>query len=135
MRLLYFLPIIGAVVGALEFLSTLTRAQSAPQQAAGAAMAVAYALLPYIFARGMVELVERPAQQPGAMFVSPGIQPQPAPADPLTAEESDALKAKRTRRFLIGAMLVLAFFVFAAVSIYNEQSGQLQFSEPFPDAR
>lgn len=90
MRGLYILPILGALLGGLEFLSTMAQASSAPQQAAGAAMAVAAAVLPYVLVRAMVEMTERPAQEPPKPK-RPRIQPMPgstpeAPPPPPPAE-------------------------------------------------
>lgn len=43
-------------VAGLEFFDSLISAASAPQQAAGAAMAMCWAILPYVFARAAAEL-------------------------------------------------------------------------------
>lgn len=47
---------VGALIGGLMFMDTLMRATSAPQQSAGAAIAVAWAVLPYCFARAVSEI-------------------------------------------------------------------------------
>jgi hypothetical protein len=52
MKVLWWLTIVGVVAGTLALLGTLV-ANGAPQQAAGAAMAVAFAALPYCFARAV----------------------------------------------------------------------------------
>lgn len=51
----YILTMIGTVIGGFILLSTLG-ADSAPQQAAGAAMAVACGVLPYCFARAIEKI-------------------------------------------------------------------------------
>jgi hypothetical protein len=48
---LWLLPIGGALAGALTFVEMYYLADSAPQQAAGAAMAATWAILPYVVAR------------------------------------------------------------------------------------
>lgn len=50
-RFSYIFVLIGALIGGWELLNTFAFAESAPQQGAGAAMALAWAVLPYIFAR------------------------------------------------------------------------------------
>lgn len=57
-RLAYIFVIIGVAIGGWELLNTLAFAESAPQQAAGAAMALAWAVLPYCFARAVEKLGE-----------------------------------------------------------------------------
>lgn len=52
-RIVYLLPIVGALLGAFVLLTTLSGAQGAPQEAAGAAIACALGLLPYVFARAV----------------------------------------------------------------------------------
>lgn len=41
----------GALFATFQFSSALTTSESAPQQAAGSAMALCYAVIPYVFAR------------------------------------------------------------------------------------
>ncbi len=55
-KLFYLLAFIGALIGALDFIGTMGAAESAPQQAAGAAMAMAWAVLPYVCARAMEKM-------------------------------------------------------------------------------
>jgi hypothetical protein len=52
MKMFWWLAIIGAVAGAIGLVSTFA-ANGAPQQAAGAAIAVALAVLPYCLARAV----------------------------------------------------------------------------------
>ena len=53
-----------AGLGALEFYGSIDSATSAPQQAAGAAMAMCWAIIPYVLARALDEAVgyNRPRQ-------------------------------------------------------------------------
>jgi hypothetical protein len=51
----YILTIIGTLIGGTILLFTLL-ADSAPQQGAGAAMAVAWAVIPYCFARAVEKI-------------------------------------------------------------------------------
>jgi hypothetical protein len=53
MRAVWILPPLGSVIAGFEFLNSLIAATSAPQQAAGAAMAMCWAVLPYVFARAV----------------------------------------------------------------------------------
>ena len=53
MRLMWVLPILGAVAGAGMLALTLTSASGAPQEAAGAAIACAAAVIPYVLARAV----------------------------------------------------------------------------------
>lgn len=54
----WVIAIIGVLIGALQFLSTLTATEiSAPQQAAGAAMALCGVVIPYCLARAISDLV------------------------------------------------------------------------------
>jgi hypothetical protein len=53
MKVLWVLTILGAVAGTLTLLGTFMESASAPQQAAGAAVAVAFVALPYCFARAI----------------------------------------------------------------------------------
>lgn len=55
--ILWVLTILGTLYGGFTFAQTLMLADSAPQQAAGAAMAVGWAILPYILARAVSELL------------------------------------------------------------------------------
>lgn len=59
-RIAYILVLIGAAFGGFEFLNMYAYADSAPQQAAGAAMAIAWVVLPYGFARAIEKLAEAP---------------------------------------------------------------------------
>lgn len=50
---LYVLTAIGSLIGGYFLLMALTVAESAPQEASLAAIAVAFAVLPYVFARAV----------------------------------------------------------------------------------
>jgi formate/nitrite transporter FocA (FNT family) len=53
---IWLITILGALFGALLFAQSFTSANGAPQQAAGAAMACAAAVLPYVFARAIEKI-------------------------------------------------------------------------------
>lgn len=55
-RNFYLLPILGSLIGGIQFFGTMLGASSAPQQAAGMAMAMGWCILPYVFARSLDEL-------------------------------------------------------------------------------
>lgn len=58
MKTLWLLPIIGAVLASLVFLLTLAGSSSSPQEAAGYAMAVALAVIPYVLTRCVYAMTE-----------------------------------------------------------------------------
>ena len=53
----YAITALGSVAGALLLIFTLVGSQSAPQQAAGAALAIGLAVIPYVFSRCVQILV------------------------------------------------------------------------------
>lgn len=55
-KLLWILTIVGALIGGSFFLLTLLTADSAPQEASGAALAIGCAVIPYVLARAVSEL-------------------------------------------------------------------------------
>lgn len=59
----YILVLIGVLAGGFTFLETLVFAESAPQQAAGAAMALAWVAIPYVLARAFEKLGEESFSQ------------------------------------------------------------------------
>ena len=58
MRIVYLLPIIGAIAAMLVIVLILGGARTAPQEAAGYAMACAFAVVPYVFARAVISMYE-----------------------------------------------------------------------------
>ena len=56
-KLIWIAPLLGAILGGIELLA-LGGAESAPQQAAGAAMACGYAVVPYVLARAIQALAD-----------------------------------------------------------------------------
>lgn len=63
MRLVFVLPLIGALIGSLIILLTLAASGSAPQEAAGYAMAAAFAVVPYVLAKAIAGLNAEPASK------------------------------------------------------------------------
>src|SRR5258708_4285824 len=59
MKAVHILTILGALFGGVRLIDTLMKANTAPQQAAGAALAAAIAVIPYCFARA-VEIMASP---------------------------------------------------------------------------
>lgn len=53
MLILWFLTAVCAIISTLQFAATVTSAESAPQQAAGAAIAAAGVIIPYVFTRAI----------------------------------------------------------------------------------
>jgi ABC-type phosphate transport system permease subunit len=50
------LAAVGSLVGGIVFFDALVSSNGAPQQAAGAALAIGFGVLPYVFARAADEL-------------------------------------------------------------------------------
>ena len=57
MKVLWLLTLIGALFGGATILFTLAASSSAPQQAAGFAMACALAIVPYVFSKAVQGMV------------------------------------------------------------------------------
>jgi hypothetical protein len=55
-KFFWIVAIIGAVLGGLQFVGSMASATGSPQQAAGAAMGCALAIIPYVIARAVDEL-------------------------------------------------------------------------------
>lgn len=53
MTFFWIIAILGSLAGGLTLFSTMLNATGAPQQAAGAAMACAFAVVPYVLARSI----------------------------------------------------------------------------------
>lgn len=70
-RLLWALVILGVLAGGFVLFATLTIAKGAPQEAAGAAVAVALAVLPYCLARAADGLAAISAESKTARSVRP----------------------------------------------------------------
>lgn len=62
MKAIWILPIIGALLGSLVFLLTMGAAGSAPQEAAGYAMSMALAVIPYVMARAIDAMTDDPVE-------------------------------------------------------------------------
>ncbi|WP_257385004.1 hypothetical protein [Tahibacter caeni] len=58
-RVGWYLCLSGAVLAGVELAWTFAKAESAPQQAAGAALALGLAAIPYCFARALQMLMRR----------------------------------------------------------------------------
>ena len=72
---LWILTIVGVGLGAVTFIDGFLLADSAPQQAAQSAMALTFAILPYILARAVDHIVtirrERTADTRRAPHIAP----------------------------------------------------------------
>jgi len=56
---IWLLPIFGALIGGLLVVLTAVGAKSAPQEAAGYAMALAFAVVPYVLARSVMAMTDK----------------------------------------------------------------------------
>lgn len=133
MRGLYLLPVLGALAGGYELLRTLAWAQSAPQQAAGAAIAATYALLPYVFARAMVELAERPTTAQASAPTTPTRAIAPA----VSPEEYARQASVRRRAFVLGMIILVVLSLIAGALIWMDTRSGPQpggFYERYPGA-
>lgn len=52
----WIITIIGAILGGLTLIGTIIGSSGAPQEAAGAAIAVAFTVIPYCLARAISEI-------------------------------------------------------------------------------
>lgn len=68
-ELFWWISLCAAIVGAIILATTVQYAQSAPQEASGAALAVGVAVIPYVFARATHELVILNSSAPTASLV------------------------------------------------------------------
>jgi hypothetical protein len=59
---IYVFPFLGALAGGLIIMSTMAGATSAPQEAAGYAMACALCVVPYVFARAIDMMINRDSE-------------------------------------------------------------------------
>jgi hypothetical protein len=66
MRAVWILPLLGSLFAGFQFLDALLSPMSAPQQAAAAAMALCWAVPPYVFARAVEGLVSAWRKTQGA---------------------------------------------------------------------
>ena len=57
-RILWVLPILGSIAGLVVAFMTFTSSTSAPQEAAGFAMACALAVVPYVLARSVMAMCD-----------------------------------------------------------------------------
>lgn len=64
-NILYIITIIGAVIGGFTFVANLGRAQSAPQEAALAAVSMAWVVIPYCLARAAQLFGQREREKDG----------------------------------------------------------------------
>lgn len=98
--LLWVLSFVGAVLGGFVLFVTFTQSKGAPQEAAGAAIACALAVLPYVAARSITELRALNAARPADYVLTP------------EQEAARDVRARGTSRAVtIGAILALAAFV------------------------
>ena len=58
-QFLNIIALLGAVAGGFTLFATFGAAKGAPQEAAGAALALAFAVIPYVFARAVQIVIER----------------------------------------------------------------------------
>jgi hypothetical protein len=58
MRIVFLLPMIGAIIGGLIVMLTIASGGNAPQEAAGYAMACAFAVVPYVLAKSIQIMYE-----------------------------------------------------------------------------
>jgi hypothetical protein len=75
----WIVTVLAACMAGFQLLFTMTSAQSAPQQAAGAALAAATVIVPYVFTRAMEGFAPRPV-----VVVTPESAKVPQAAAPAT---------------------------------------------------
>ncbi|HPJ36692.1 MAG TPA: hypothetical protein PK358_17785 [Spirochaetota bacterium] len=55
-KVLWILTIVFSILGALLFVGTIASSNGAPQEAAGSAMALCLAVIPYVLSRAVSEI-------------------------------------------------------------------------------
>lgn len=85
--LIYLVVLAGCVMGGMQFLLVLGAAESAPQQAAGAAVALGWVVIPYVAARAIDRMIasQRQAEMLAALRALKGAAPLPVRNDPPVA--------------------------------------------------
>lgn len=66
----WVITIISCIIAGMVLLATFTSSNGAPQEAAGAAMAAAIAVIPYVFSRAVTELSESKAEEQNAAIIA-----------------------------------------------------------------
>ena len=100
MRFLWAVTIIGSVLGGLTIIFGLAGAEGAPQEAAAAAIGVAFAVIPYCLARAVSEMGSKAVEQATVPKKDdPGPVEAKKPDQPVSGEESvrRALKAQEKK--------------------------------------
>jgi hypothetical protein len=60
-KIIWLLPLLGALAGGFIILATMGLSKGAPQEAAGYAMACAFAVVPYVLARSFAAMSDNDA--------------------------------------------------------------------------
>lgn len=99
MNVIGLLPILGSLAAGLVIAATLLTASSAPQQAAGMAMACAFAVTAYVLARGleMADMADSKATQfvvVGAIVVGALLMVAAVPILPGSGSSSELQRAR-----------------------------------------
>lgn len=87
----YAVTLISTCVGALFLVFGFSSAKSAPQEAALAAVAMAFAIIPYVFSRSVQICVDRKAQQKAFEDVLTALKVQPAHTEPSVVASAPAV--------------------------------------------
>lgn len=77
------LAALAAVIAGFDLFTTVNIANGAPQQAAGAAMAAATAVVPYVFARAVDSITRSSQPATGSRGYTPETRPCPSCAEPI----------------------------------------------------
>lgn len=105
------LPLVGSILGGLQVLDTMVRADSAPQQAAGMAIACAYAVVPYVFARSL-EMMRGPSRPSAGPSAYP-LTLQATPTDQATLGAQAPSKRMGGRAWFVGIGIVAVIALLA----------------------
>ena len=109
-------PLLGALLGGLQVINTSLSAESAPQQAAGMAMACAYAVVPYVFARSIEMLTARPPSRPLPHEVSgPAVSALPG-----ERASRGGVSMLRGRETIIGVVLALVIALILSIAKFAQ---------------
>lgn len=109
-------PFLGALFALVQILETHANATSAPQQAAGMAMACAYAIVPYVFARSIEMMRASRTPEPyRPATTSEATTPNDAPS--MAAPSRDPLRGVPIWVVVVGILaLMLAYAMFGGQS-------------------
>lgn len=117
-RLIWMGTGLGSCLAAFQLITAIATSNGSPQQAAGAAIAIAYAVIPYVFARTFDE-VFRPLPDTSSAAPAPATSSNESDAraaDPVEAEtsvERQPLLSRSVKRLVVIGVAIVAVLITA----------------------